>query len=162
MICGVPWRTMVSGGTVFEVRLNQPMLLDAKGRLTLPARLRSGLETFRVSSLVFIVHEGHLRAYTPADFSARVEQPLAGLDAFEADAEEKQRLRLGFATEVDVDRQGRLVIPANLRLMAGIDREVVVISLLERLEFWDPVRLQEWYAARHKKAVLPGVAGGEA
>ena len=141
---------------MLELRLNQPMTLDPKGRITLPVRLKSALDVHRVNSLVFIVHEGHLRAYTPADFTERVEKPLLELDSFDPAAEEKQRLRLGFATELDVDKQGRLLIPGNLRAMAGLDRDIVVISLLERLEIWDPQRLSEWYAARHQRAVLSG------
>lgn len=141
---------------MLEVRLNQPMTLDPKGRLTLPSRLKSAMETHRVSSLVFIVQDGHLRAYTPGDFSERVEKPLLDLDEFDPAAEEKQRLRLGFATELDVDRQGRMVLPGNLRQMAGLDRDIVIISLLNRLEFWDPQRLQDWYAARQQRAVIGG------
>ncbi len=141
---------------MLEVRLNQPMTLDPKGRLTLPSRLKSALEAHRVSSLVFIVHEGHLRAYAPAEFTERVERPLLDLDEFDPAAEEKQRLRLGFATELDVDRQGRMVLPSNLRQMVGLDRDLVVISLLNRLEFWDPGRLEAWYAARQQRAVIGG------
>ena len=144
---------------MLEVRLNQPMALDPKGRITLPVRLKNALDVHRVSSLVFIVHGGHLRAYTPDEFVTRVEKPLMEQDGFDPGVEETQRLRLGFATEVEVDRQGRLLLPANLRAMAGLDREVVVMSLLERLEVWDPARLSEWYAARSQRAVIGGGEG---
>lgn len=141
---------------MLEVRLNQPMALDPKGRISLPVRLKNALEHHRIGSLVCIVHGGHLRAYTPEDFVSRVEKPLLELDGFDPAVEEAQRLRLGFATEVEVDRQGRLLLPSNLRAMAGLDREVVVMSLLERLEIWDPQRLSEWYAARQQRAVIGG------
>ena len=144
---------------MLEVRLNQTMTLDPKGRFSLPVRIKSGLDHHRVASLVFIVHEGHLRAYTPQDFAERVEGPLTTLDSFDPASEEKQRLRLGFATELDVDKQGRLNIPSNLRAMAGLDREIVFISILERLEFWDPKRLEAWYAARAQRAVMAGAEG---
>jgi MraZ protein len=61
--------------------------------------------------------------------------------------ERKQRLRLGFAVEVEVDKQGRVLLPANLRTLAGIERDAVLMSLADRLELWDQARLDAWMAA---------------
>lgn len=138
------------------------MTLDPKGRITLPSRLKTALDNQRITSLVFIIHGAHLRAYTPIDFVDRVERPLLDLDSFDPLAEEKQRLRLGFATELDIDRQGRINLPPNLRAMGGLERDIVVMSLLERLEIWDPGRLEQWFAARQQQAILgqPQNGGG--
>jgi MraZ protein len=145
---------------MLEVRLNQPLTLDPKGRITLPARLKVALDAHRLSSLVFLpmlfpaspelLSINHLRAYTPPDFTEKVERPLLNEDSFSEVWDARQRIRLGFATEVDLDRQGRLSIPANLRQLAGLyftegTQDLILISILDRLELWEPARLDAWY-----------------
>jgi MraZ protein len=49
---------------------------------------------------------------------------------------------------VDVDRQGRVNLPANLRSFAGIERDAVLISLADRVEIWDEQRLDAWMKAQ--------------
>lgn len=131
---------------MLEVRFNQSLTLDPRGRLTLPTRLAQRLAADRHRTLVFIVYGGHLRAYTHPDFTSRVEAPLLQLDSFDPEGERRQRRILGFATELDVDDHGRVVIPANLREMAGLEREVVAISMADRLELWDQKRFAQWWA----------------
>lgn len=143
-----------------EVRFNQPLAMDARGRVTLPARLWTVLDSKRVHSLVLILHGACIRAYTPADFTERVEKPLLGDDAFDPYQEEKQLLRLGFTGEVDIDRQGRIVIPENFRQAAGLGGRLVVLSLLDRLEIWDADRFAAaWEAASARRAAILGGPG---
>ena len=137
---------------MLDVRLNTPLTVDPKGRITLPVRLKAQLDHAGTNVLVFIVHRDHLRAYTKDDFRKNVEAPLLALDSFDPEVERKQRLRLGFAVEVEVDRQGRALLPANLRAFAGIERDAVLMSLADRVEIWDEKRLDAWMRA---------VAGGE-
>jgi MraZ protein len=137
---------------MLDVRLNTPLTVDPKGRITLPVRLKAQLDHAGTNVLVFIVHREHLRAYTKDDFRKNVEAPLLALDSFDPEVERKQRLRLGFAVEVEVDRQGRALLPANLRAFAGIERDAVLMSLADRVEIWDEKRLDAWMRA---------VAGGE-
>lgn len=129
------------------MHLNAPLTLDPKGRITLPSRVRAWLELLGTNVLVCIAHRGHLRLYTKADFKAAVVDPLAGKDSFDPVVERQQRLRLGFAAEVLVDPQGRFVIPANLRAMAGLERDAVLMTVAERMELWDQARLDAWVAA---------------
>lgn len=133
---------------MLDVRLNTPLSVDPKGRITLPARLKAQLDHVGTHVLVFILHRDHLRAYTKEDFKKRVEEPLLELDSFDPEVERVQRLRLGFAVEVDVDRQGRVNLPANLRSFAGIERDAVLISLADRVEIWDEQRLDAWMKAQ--------------
>ena len=131
---------------VLDVHLNTPLTLDPKGRITLPSRLKAQLDHVGTNVLIVVPQRDHLRIYTKADFKASVEQPLMGLDSFDPVVERKQRLRLGLATEVTVDAQGRFVVPPNLRALAGLDRDVVLMSMAERLELWDQARLDAWIA----------------
>ena len=137
---------------MLDVRLNTPLSVDPKGRITLPARLKAQLDHAGTSLLVFILHRDHLRAYTKDDFKNRVEAPLLERDAFDPEVERIQRMRLGFAVEVDVDRQGRVNLPPNLRSFAGITRDAVLISLADRIEIWDERRLNAWMAAEFTAA----------
>jgi MraZ protein len=132
---------------MLDVRLNTPLTVDPKGRITLPVRLKAQLDHVGTNVLVFIVQRDHLRAYTKADFAKNVEAPLLAQDSFDPEVERKQRLRLGFAIEVEVDRQARVLLPANLRGLAGIERDAVLISLADRLELWDQARLDAWMNA---------------
>jgi MraZ protein len=136
---------------MLDVRLNTPLTLDPKGRITLPSRVKALLDHVGTNQLVCIVHREHLRLYTKADFKEYVEKPLLGLDSFDPEVERKQRLRLGFAVEVAFDAQGRFVVPPNLREMAGLERDVVLISMAERLELWDEKRLQAWLRAETER-----------
>ena len=133
---------------MLDVRLNTPLSVDPKGLITLPARLKAQLDHVGTNVLVFILHRDHLRAYTKDDFKRGVEAPLLGMDSFDPEVERIQRLRLGFAVEVDVDKQGRVNLPANLRGFAGIDRDAVLISLGDRIEIWDETRLNTWMSAQ--------------
>lgn len=129
---------------MLNVHLNTPLTLDPKGRITLPSRVKGMLDHEGISGFVCIAHRDHLRLYTKADFKEHVEKPLLGKDSFDPVVERQQRLRLGFAVEVQMDQQGRFVVPANLRAMVGLERDVVLISLAERIELWDEKRLQAW------------------
>lgn len=129
---------------MLNVHLNTPLTLDPKGRIVLPSRVKAALDTEGVNGLVCIVHRDHLRIYTKQGFREHVEAPLLGKDSFDPVVERQQRLRLGFAVEVTVDAQGRFVVPPNLRAMVGLERDVVLMSVAERLELWDAARLQRW------------------
>lgn len=132
---------------MLDVHVNTPLTLDPKGRITLPSRVKAQLDHHDISVLVCIVHRDHLRIYTKRDFREHVEGPLLGKDAFDPMVERQQRLRLGFAVEVTVDSQGRLLVPQNLRVRAKLERDVVLMSMAERLELWDQGRLDAWMEA---------------
>lgn len=145
---------------MLEVRFNQQLSMDARGRVTLPARLKAALDTHRIYSLVFIAHGRCVRGYTPQDFTERVEKPLLGNDNFDPYEEEKQLLRLGSACEADVDRQGRLVLPAELRELVNLGSDVTMISLLDRVELWNTADFRAAFAAaRTRRESLGGVGG---
>lgn len=130
---------------MLDVRFNQPITVDPKGRITLPLRLKNRLDVDRTRTLVFIVWGDHLRAYTHADFKTRVEQKFLDLDSFDPSQEALQRRVLGWATELEFDDAGRMVVPAHLRQMVGIERDALAISLADRLEIWDVARFQGWW-----------------
>ncbi|MDD5557646.1 MAG: division/cell wall cluster transcriptional repressor MraZ [bacterium] len=111
--------------------------VDGKGRLTIPARLR---ETLRENFIdKFYITRGLDRClfvFTPNDWKSLVakfrDQPLT-----RAKAREFMRIFFAGASEVECDKQGRIMIPQNLIKWAGIQKDVVVVGLVNRLEIWD-------------------------
>jgi len=111
--------------------------LDSKGRLFIPARFREGLGER------FIMTKGLDRclfAYSPGEWQT-LEEKLKKLPFARADARAFVRLFFSGAAEVEVDKQGRVLIPANLRTYAGLDKEVVILGVSSRVEIW---AREEW------------------
>jgi transcriptional regulator MraZ len=109
--------------------------IDDKNRLTLPARLR---ESFPGG--VVVVTRGMdrcLSAYPRPAWESFVESRLASLDQFSSQARRLERYLFGSAVEVEIDRQGRIMIPAPLVAYAELARDVVVAGVRDRLEVWD-------------------------
>lgn len=110
--------------------------LDNKGRLIIPARFREGLGS------PFVVTRGLdncLFAFAREDWSA-LEQKLRSLPMTKGDARAFVRFLFSGATECELDKQGRIVLPGNLREYAGIAKDVVVIGVSNRVEIWDKGR----------------------
>lgn len=108
--------------------------IDDKSRLTLPAKFREAL-----SGGVVLTYgmDGCLYCYPRADWERVVEDRLAELDPFSREGRLMQRYFFGGASETELDKQGRVVVPAALAKSVGLGREVVVAGVRDRLEVWD-------------------------
>lgn len=141
---------------MLKVRCQARATLDAKGRLSLPAQLRRALEVHRVGSIVFCCFRGAIWGWAPEDYERTVEDRMAGLDPFEDGVVDFVHAVVAVCEEVQVDRSGRVLLPAELRELAGLDREVRVFSVLDRIEIWDEERWQARFAeARERSPSLP-------
>ncbi len=108
--------------------------IDEKGRLTLPAKWRAELAsgvvvTRGLDDCLFIFPQ------------PKFEQMAQVIDAqgFEsADAREWERYIFGLAEQEDIDKQGRILIPQNLRGQFKLQNEIMVVGLFSRIEVWDP------------------------
>ena len=108
--------------------------IDAKGRLHFPAKLREDRgERFIVTKGL----DNCLFVYSPEGW-AELEAKIKALPM--SRSRMLQRFFFAGAVEVEPDRQGRILIPANLREYAGLDREVMVIGASVRAEIWDAAR----------------------
>jgi len=105
--------------------------LDEKNRLTLPAKLRAELGERVVVTRGL---DGCLYVYAAARWGQLAER-VGTLDPLSSEARTMQRFFFASGSEADVDRQGRVVIPANL--LATVGREVTVIGVYDHLEIWD-------------------------
>ncbi len=110
--------------------------LDDKGRMGLPARLKHKLKDAGINALVLTYFDGGIKAYTPAWFAKRIEEPIAARDPFDPDVQVLHHAVLADAEDCAVDGQGRLRIPARLREECGLEGECVLISILDWIEVW--------------------------
>lgn len=117
--------------------------LDDKNRLTLPAKLRDGLHE---GIVVTRGMDGCLYAY-PAPEWDRLVQRIRSLDPLSREGRMMQRHFFSGAVRGELDRQGRMVLPAALLERAGIAREVTIAGVDDHLEIWDRAR---WQAHMHE------------
>jgi MraZ protein len=89
-----------------------------------------------------------LVAYTPAQWEA-IEARSGKLSTVKSNVQSFLRYFYSGATECELDKQGRVLIPPSLREAVGLDRQVVVAGMLNRLEIWNQTRWEE----EMKKAV---------
>jgi transcriptional regulator MraZ len=107
--------------------------LDDKSRLTLPAKFR---QAFAGGVVVTRGLDSCLVAF-PRHEWARSQSRIAELDTLSGEARSLQRVVYANAVEGDLDKQGRIVIPAALKEFAALDRDVVVAGVNDHLEIWD-------------------------
>lgn len=122
---------------MLSIRCQVHATLDAKGRLALPAALRRALGNAEKTALVLTFHKGAVWGWTPDEFEQRVETPLGESDPFDDAVMDFTHSILSPAQDVDIDGQGRIRIPPPLRELAGLERDVVISSVLHRIEIWD-------------------------
>lgn len=108
--------------------------LDDKNRLTLPARFR---QAFVAGIVVTRGMDGCLFAYTSEAWERMVEGSLASLNPLSKEGRRMQRFFFSGAAETELDKQGRVGIPAALLEHAKLGRDVVVAGVHDHLEIWD-------------------------
>jgi MraZ protein len=114
--------------------------LDSKNRIIVPSKLRDSLgDRFIISKGL----DGCLYAY-PIDEWQKFEEKLKNLPLTNKDARAFVRFFVAGATEVETDKQGRGLIPANLREYAGIEKEIVTIGALNKVEIWSKERWESY------------------
>ncbi|WP_434309330.1 division/cell wall cluster transcriptional repressor MraZ [Hominifimenecus sp. rT4P-3] len=107
--------------------------IDAKGRLIIPSRFRDELgDTFVVTKGL----DGCLFAYTNEEWK-HFEEKLQAIPVSNQKGRRFARYFLAGATLCEVDKQGRILIPANLRAAAGLEKDVVLAGVGDRVEIWD-------------------------
>jgi MraZ protein len=117
--------------------------LDAKGRLAIPSRHRERILTRANGALVATVDRDYCLLIYPLPEWEEIERKLVRLPSLNKTARKLQRLMLGYATELEMDNQGRILLPKELREFAGIERDAVLIGQGNKFELWDEKRWTE-------------------
>ncbi|WP_133126924.1 division/cell wall cluster transcriptional repressor MraZ [Legionella nagasakiensis] len=124
--------------------------IDTKGRLAVPIRYREALGQDRASLVVTIDTEETCLLLYPAGQWQVIEDNLQRLPSFNAAARRIQRLLIGHATDVELDSNGRILLPPLLRDYAQLNKRVVMIGQGNKFEIWDELiwqsRREQWLA----------------
>jgi MraZ protein len=113
--------------------------IDDKGRLAVPARFRDQLSEGVIVTRGF---DNCLIGF-PREFWDRLAQRVSALPFGQAGARDLQRRLFSAAADVPLDRQGRILIPQNLRDFGGLGEQVVISGMNEYFEIWSAERWQE-------------------
>lgn len=112
--------------------------IDAKGRLIIPSKFRETLgDTFVVTKGL----DGCLFVYDNEEWSI-FEEKLKSLPITNKEARQFVRFFLAGAAEVEVDKQGRILVPNVLREFAELNKDVVLIGVASRIEIWSKERFE--------------------
>jgi MraZ protein len=120
--------------------------IDPKGRMAIPTRYRQQLEESCQGRLILTIDtdERCLLLYSLPEWE-KIEQKIAVLPSFNKAARRVQRLLIGYATEAELDSNGRILLPTLLREYAGIDKRLMMIGQGKKFELWDD---GQWTARR--------------
>lgn len=110
--------------------------IDTKGRVIIPAKFR---EKFGDSFVVTKGLDGCLYGYDMEEWKA-FEERLGTLPITNKNTRQFTRFFLAGAAECEIDKQGRILLPAVLREFAGLDKEVVLVGSASKIEIWSKDR----------------------
>ena len=113
--------------------------IDTKGRLIIPSKFREELgETFVVTKGL----DGCLFVFSDEEWKA-FEIKLKSLPLTNKNARQFARFFVAGATPCELDKQGRILLPATLREFAGLEKDVVLTVMLNRIEIWSKEKWNE-------------------
>lgn len=113
--------------------------LDAKARLSVPSKFRDVLATNYDEKLIVTNFDNCLWAYPAAEW-AKIEEKVANLPQFKEEVKALQRVFISAAVECPIDKSGRILVPPTLRDYAAIEREVILVGMINRIEIWSKDR----------------------
>ena len=131
--------------------------IDAKSRLTIPAKLREfmsrsgeGYAVVTTQLIAVQLFDGILYLYTPQVYEQIAPQLGAELEV-NPDVRNYKRLRFGLAQEVEVDRLGRVLIPDPILKRCGLGRDVVILGVENHIEVWPQARWDKFVEEQLKR-----------
>ncbi|MEA3404431.1 MAG: division/cell wall cluster transcriptional repressor MraZ [Pseudomonadota bacterium] len=131
--------------------------IDAKGRMAVPKRYRDAISEASDNQLVATIdlHSPCLLIYTLDEWEV-IERKLMSLPNIDPQARMYQRLLIGQASEMEMDAQGRVLLPSQLREHAQLEKPAVLLGQGNKFELWSQ---QAWDASRPE--MLDTVLNGE-
>ncbi|NLD48982.1 MAG: division/cell wall cluster transcriptional repressor MraZ [Clostridiaceae bacterium] len=115
--------------------------VDVKGRVIVPSKFRDGLgEKFIITKGL----ENCLFAYSSEEW-ANLEAKIKSLPFTDKDVRAFVRFFFAGASECEVDKQGRILVPQNLRDYAGLEKDVYIIGVSNRVEVWDKNKWENYF-----------------
>jgi MraZ protein len=123
---------------------NATVNLDEKGRFAIPTRYREGIQEICDSKLVATVAvndkaagiEGCLWIF-PVPAWEELQEKIKAFSDLNKTGAKLKRFMVGYATECEMDSQGRLLLPELLRKFANLDKKMILVGQLNRFELWN-------------------------
>ena len=132
--------------------------IDEKGRVSIPAKFRDALQRENHDRLYItnFPYDGEqcLALYPPSQWDTLIAQ-LRTKPRFDPSVQTFETFFIGGAHEVPVDRQGRILIPTNLRKFAHLDRDVTFSARQDHFQLWDKKILEKVLKANEEKILQP-------
>lgn len=119
--------------------------IDAKGRFLLPAGLKKQLP--ENDSAQFVINRGFEKCLTlyPLQSWNPLFSKISKLNDFNPKVREFRRYFLNGATQVETDTANRILLPKNLLEHAGLKKDIVLVSALNKIEIWDKQQYQQFF-----------------
>ena len=111
--------------------------LDAKGRMAIPTRYRERLAARCDGQIVVTVDKDHCLLVYPLPDWEELERKLVRLPSMNKTARNIVRIMVGYATEVEMDGSGRILVSRELREFAGLEKAAMLIGQGNKFELWD-------------------------
>ena len=105
--------------------------------MAMPTRYRERLVELCASELVITVDKDHCLLIYPKPTWQVIEEKLMELPSFDEASRNLQRLYIGNAHDIDMDGQGRVLLPQELRRFANLDKKVALVGQINKFELWD-------------------------
>jgi len=111
--------------------------VDSKGRVSVPSRFRDIIAERYEGKLVLTMDFDKCIMVYPLEEWERVEEKIKSLPQSQKEVKDYTRFVFSNATECELDKQGRILIPPPLREGARISKSVMVVGILNKMEIWD-------------------------
>jgi len=121
--------------------------LDNKGRITIPVRYKESLNKLSNSLLICTIDQDHCLLLYPLKFWKNIERKIMELPTLNANSRRLQRLMVGHAAELEMDSNGRILIPKELREFARLQKQTMLVGQGKKFEIWN---YDDWNAGREK------------
>lgn len=130
--------------------------MDAKGRIAVPAKCRDALTLACEGRLVMTAHtqDRCVLIYPEPEWQTLLPK-IEALPSFNKAALRAQRLLIGYATALELDANGRVLIPPTLRDYAGLDKQLMLVGLGKKFELWEEAAWLATLAANEDEALPP-------
>lgn len=153
---GFLWEKAWQKGKCGVFRGVQHINMDAKGRLAMPSRQREPLQSQSAGQIVVTIDtQSPCLAIYPLPEWERIEQDIQNLPALKPAVKRFQRLMLGYATDLELDGNGRMLLPQPLREYAQLEKKLVLVGQGKKLELWSEAL---WMAEREQALQDSGVS----
>ena len=119
--------------------------LDVKGRFLLPVGFKKQLPEEGASQ--FVINRGFEKCLTlyPLQSWAPIFSEISKLNDFDPKVREFRRYFLNGATQIELDTASRLLLPKNLTEHAGLEKDIVLVSALNKIEIWDKSKYKQFF-----------------